>query len=171
MGLTTCSLIDDVGLCIEEVAAHGENSLLSGLRSERRSCFAAEYYTITLALIPSHHPLALLFSPLTFETTLYLHNLLSRCVLYGIRRMDMEVLFHDTAQMIPLHIKHLLASGNAHYFALDFDNWVSVGDLDAEAVAGQGEHFSLSMRVSGAAAKNCGKKPMSQGRQREWSWW
>jgi hypothetical protein len=62
--------------------------------------------TLISLSIPPHFPFypPSFQSELTFKTTLNLHNLPARRIFHRIRRMDMKMLLHNTAQMVPLHV-------------------------------------------------------------------
>ena len=168
---TSLRFIQDISLGIEKVAFHSEAFLLAVLRRECCCCFASKYcilssanyilasniksrhrFEIPLLHISLHHHKQ--DRKLTFKTTLHLHNLLAPRTLNHIRRMNMKMLLDYAAQVITLHIEHLLAASQAHDFAFDFEHGGAVCEFDAEAVAAEGHDFFFQHERFGA----CGEK-------------
>ena len=87
---------------------------------------------------------------LTFKATLHLHDLLPIRTLNHIRRVQMEMLLDNAAQVVAVHVEHLLAPRDAHDLALDLEHRRAVGQLDAEAVARQRHDFFFQHQRFGA---------------------
>lgn len=49
------------------------------------------------------------------------------------------MLLHNTEEMVPLHVGYFLAAGDGQDFALDLQDGRAICELDAEAVAGEGQ--------------------------------
>jgi hypothetical protein len=93
----------------------------------------------TISLAPFTSLFFTKFWILTLETTLHLQQFLPGRPLDHICRMNVEVLLLDGEEVLALHVAHLFFARDGHDFAFDLQDGRAIGELDAEAVAGEGE--------------------------------
>lgn len=94
---------------------------------------------------------------LTFKTTLDLHNLIPFRTLHYICGMEMEVLLHDTTQVVSLHIEHLFTTSQTHDLSFDLEDWRAIRELDAETVAAERDDFFFEDECFWACGKELGE--------------
>jgi len=83
------------------------------------------------------------------------------------------MLLHNTTQVIALHIEHLLATSQTHDFAFDLEDWRAICELDAEAVAAEGEDFFFQDKGFWACGEELGEYADGLGgwSERGHGWW
>lgn len=104
---------------------------------------------------------------LTFNTTLDLHNLISLRTFHDICGMEMEVLLHNTTQVVSLHIEHLFTTSQTHDFSFDLEDWRAIRKLDTETVAAERDDFFFEDECFRACGKELGEHTDGLGRWSE----